>query len=153
MLLGTHEMLSDGFLVERVVAEEGDRDEVVVGVVPDEVDDNEVVLACVLTEAAPQLLDKDNGRLGLAQHDHLIDRGDVHPFVEDVDRQDVVEVAMGELSQPRVRGRRSSCSRQRNGSEQAPAQLDDVQSSADSATASSTLLQKMRPFGSIPACV
>ena len=64
-------------------------------VVADEVDDGEGVLLGLLSvaEAASELLEEDDGRLGRPQHQDRVDVGEVHAFVEDVDGADGFELA------------------------------------------------------------
>ena len=55
------------------IAEEGDGDEVVVLPIADEVDDGQELLARILSQSPPQLLDEDNGALGRSDHDNLVE--------------------------------------------------------------------------------
>ena len=76
-------------------------------VVADEVDDRRrALLPAARAEAAAELLEEDDARLGRAEHHDAVDRRDVDALVEDVDRADGVELAA--LRASRARRSRSS---------------------------------------------
>lgn len=75
--------------------------------VADEVDNRQVCLVVSGTEAAAELLHKDNWRLGWTQHQDGIDVGDVDALVEDVDSAEYLDLSVPELTKRlRARGRR-----------------------------------------------
>ena len=69
------DVVAEAFLLVGSVAVERDGDVVVVLIVADEVDDADVILLGVDAQAAAELLDKDDRRVGRADHDDLVDRG------------------------------------------------------------------------------
>ena len=75
------------------VAIQRHRNQIIVGVIADEIDDGNAVLTRALTQAAPQLLCEHNAGLCTAQHDNLVQRRDVDAFIEQIDGEDVVEFA------------------------------------------------------------
>src|SRR5699024_1125636 len=50
-----------------------------------------------LPKSSTELLHEHDRRLSLSQQDDLVDRRDIHTFVEHIDRQDVVELTPLEL--------------------------------------------------------
>gem|GEM_PF-6114431 len=66
-------------------------------VVADEVEDVQVFFAFGFPEAAAQLLQEHDGRFGRAQEEDHVDGGDVHAFVEHVNREDHFYFARLEL--------------------------------------------------------
>ena len=65
--------------------------------VADVVDDGELLVAGGLAEAAAELLEPEDARLGGAEHEDGVELREVEAFVEDVHGADDVEVAGGEL--------------------------------------------------------
>ena len=59
----------------------------------DEVEDGEAVLAVGQAQAAAELLQEDGRALGGTQEEHGVDLGDVDALVEEVDREDAVDLA------------------------------------------------------------
>ena len=62
-------------------------------VVANKVEDKGIVLILGLPEATTELLHEHDRRLRAAQHDDLVQRGDVHALVEDVNRKQVLKIA------------------------------------------------------------
>ena len=81
-------------LVVGAVTRKRDGNQVVLLVVSDEVQHQRVFLALAFSQATAQLLDENDRRVRAAQHDDLVQGGNVHAFVEDVHREDVLEFAL-----------------------------------------------------------
>ena len=86
-----------------------------------------MVLSRAETQPPAELLNKDNRRLGLAEHDDLVHGGDVNAFVEDVDGEDVVEIAGLQLSDALLAYRDRVLACQRNCAQFPSAQLACVE--------------------------
>ena len=68
-------------------------------VVADEVEHHQALLAFGFAQATAELLKEEDLRLGRAQHQHGVDCRQVDPLVEQVDREDHLQPAVGELFQ------------------------------------------------------
>ena len=69
--------------------------------VADEVDDNETFLSIGKSEPAAELLEKDDRRLGGAQHQHRVHGRYVEAFIEDVHGTHDLESPVGEVAEAR----------------------------------------------------
>ena len=67
--------------------------------VADEVEDGEHVFAFGAAEASAELLQEDGGALGWAEHEHDVDGGDVDAFVEQVDGEQDLDLAVSEVGE------------------------------------------------------
>jgi len=81
------------FLAAGLEAEEGLGLQQEGPVVADVVDDRELLAARGLAEAAAELLEPEDARLGGAEHEDGVELGEVEAFVEDVHGTDDVELA------------------------------------------------------------
>jgi len=70
-------------------------------VVADEVDNREAVLALPRAQPAAELLQKDDRRLGRAEHQHRVDLGHVEPLVEDVHAEHDLDPALAQRRRAR----------------------------------------------------
>ena len=64
--------------------------------IADIINDGEMGLVGGSAQASAQLLQPDHGAFGRAQHEHRVDRGHINAFVEHIDREDDIEVAVFE---------------------------------------------------------
>ncbi len=69
------------------------------GLVADEVQDGEDVLAFGAAQASTELLEEDGGALGRAQHEYDVDGGDVDALVEQVDGEQDLHTSVAEVVQ------------------------------------------------------
>ena len=88
--------------VVRSVAGEGDRYQVVLLVIADEIEHEREIFGRVFSQASSELLYEHDGRFGFAQHDDLVERRNVDALVEDIHREDVLQLAIFELGDSRV---------------------------------------------------
>ena len=79
-------------LVVGLIARQRDRDKEVVLIVAYKVENQRVLFLGVLSEAAAQLLNKDNRRLRPAEHDDLVDGWNIDALIEDVHREDILDL-------------------------------------------------------------
>ena len=84
-------------LVVSAIARERHRNEKVVVVLADKVQDDYIFLGVVFAQTAADLLHEDDRTLRGPQQDDLVDFGNVDAFVENVDREDVIKSFVSSL--------------------------------------------------------
>ncbi|MPN14278.1 hypothetical protein SDC9_161604 [bioreactor metagenome] len=88
----TAEIAAKLILLIRIGTKQCDRNEKIILIVADEVDDRHKLLARTLPQASSELLDKDDGRLGWPEHDYLVEDGDVYAFIENINGKHILQV-------------------------------------------------------------
>ena len=79
------------------IAIQCDRNQIVIRIIADEINDDNRILAACLTQSASKLLREDDARLGLPEHHNLVDMRNIHTFIEQVDRENVIQLAILQL--------------------------------------------------------
>src|SRR5699024_294703 len=87
-------LAADLIFSKRSFSEQRDGNEEVVFIVPDEVNDPQMIFTFTLTQATPKLLGKNDAGLRGAEHHYLVDRPNINTFIKNIDGEEVVQLPL-----------------------------------------------------------
>ena len=86
-----------GYVAVAGIAVQCDRNQIIIRVIADEINDDHAILAACLAQTTAELLRENDARLRLTQHHDLIDVWNIHAFIEQVDGENIVQFAVLQL--------------------------------------------------------